>query len=81
MIKKTQGTVHGNTIQLAEHLGLPDGEQVEVTIRQTRQSHKQQWGEGLRRCAGALADTAGLDEDIEQILRERKTAMFREVRE
>lgn len=80
MIKKTQGKVHGNTIELAENLGLPDGEQVEVTIRQTHQSQKHEWGEGLRRCVGALANIPGLDEDIEQILRERKTATFREVR-
>ena len=39
------------------------------------------WGEGLRRCAGALADIPGLDEDMEQILQGRKTAKFREVPE
>jgi hypothetical protein len=40
-----------------------------------------QWGEGLRSCAGALADIPGLDQDLEQILGERKAARFREVPE
>lgn len=32
MIKKVHGTVHGNTIEVTEELGLPEGEQVELTI-------------------------------------------------
>ena len=39
------------------------------------------WGDGLRRCAGALADIPGLDQDMEQILADRKAARFREVPE
>ena len=81
MIKRTRGTVHGNRIELTEDLGLPDGEQVEVTIRQTRETVGSEWGKGLRRCAGALTDIPGLDADIEQILRERKTVAFREISE
>ena len=42
---------------------------------------KEPWGEGLRRCASALAGIPRLDEDMEEILRERKTAKFREVAE
>ena len=40
-------------------------------------------GNGATDCgaAPALADIPGLDQDMEQILAERKTARFREVRE
>jgi hypothetical protein len=39
------------------------------------------WGEGLRRCAGALADSPEMDQYLEEILRERKRATRREVPE
>jgi hypothetical protein len=74
------GIVHGRTIELAQETGVPDGQVVEVVIRPiTPLPGSEPWGEGLRRCAGALAGIAGLDEDMEQILSERKTARFREV--
>jgi hypothetical protein len=50
-----------------------------ITVWIVPMPQEDEWGEGLRRCAGALADIPGLDEDMEQILRERRTAMFREV--
>lgn len=80
MNKIMQGVVHGRTIELEEDVGVPDGQKVEVAIQPIPQSPKR-WGEGLRRCAGALAGIPGLDEDMEQILRERKIAKFREVPE
>jgi hypothetical protein len=82
MNKNLQGTVHGKTIELDEELGVPDGQKVEIAIQiPPTAAPAKPWGEGLRRCAGALADIPGLDEDMEQILRERKTAKFREVPE
>jgi len=81
MTKTVLGTVHGSTIQLQDDLGLPDGQQVEITIRAAVPTSGEPWGEGLRRCAGALAGLPGLDEDMEQILRERKLAVFREISE
>ena len=78
MTKIMNGVVHGRTIELEAEVGVPDGQKVEVAIH-LHSTPKEQWGEGLRRCAGALADIPGLDEDMEQILRERKTARFREV--
>lgn len=74
------GIVHGKTIELAQEAGVPDGQEVEVVIRPIPPlPRREPWGEGLRRCAGALAGISGLDEDMEQILRERKAARFREV--
>ena len=76
------GIVHGKTIVLAEETGVPDGEEVEVVIRAiTATPRNEPWGEGLRRSAGALAGIPGLDEDMRQILRERKTDRFRDVPE
>jgi hypothetical protein len=82
MTKIVHGIVHGKTIEIDQELGLADGQRVEVAIQVTVvASGPEPWGEGLRRCAGALADIPGLDEDMEQILAQRKTARFREVLE
>lgn len=82
MIKTMHGVVHGKTIELQQEPGVPDGQEVEIVIRSiTVTPASEPWGEGLRRCAGALAGISGLDEDMEQILKERKTAKYREVPE
>jgi len=70
------------TIELAQETGVPDGQEVEVVIRPlTALPRREPWGEGLRRCAGALVGISALGEDMEQIRRERKTAKFGEVPE
>ena len=79
MTKTIHGKVHGKIIELDEDLGVADGQDVEVQVKVV--SSTTTWGEGFRRCAGALADVPGLDEDMEQILRERKTDRFRDVPE
>lgn len=81
MIRKIHGTVHGTAIELDENLGLRDGERVEVTVEHLG-SGGAAWGEGLRRCAGALAHSWTEDDDriLEQIQRERKTDPRPEVR-
>ncbi len=82
MTKIMHGIVHGKTIELDQEVGVPDGQKVAVSVEiLPAASPRETWGEGLRRCAGALAGIPGLDEDMERILRERKTAKFREVAE
>lgn len=81
MTKTVIGVVHGKTIELTEELGLADGQQVEIIVRVAKTRTSEPWGEGLRRCAAALADIPGLDEDIEAILKERKSSTFRDVAE
>jgi len=61
MTKTIQGTVHGRTIELAEDLGLGAGQQVELQV--TIVQPPKVWGEGLRRCAGALADEWSEEDD------------------
>jgi hypothetical protein len=54
MTKILHGKVHGKTIELEEDLGVPEGQEVEITLKTV--PTKTPWGEGLRRCAGALAN-------------------------
>jgi len=79
MTKTIHSKVHGKIIELDEDLGVAEGQEVAVQVKVV--SSTTTWGESLRRCAGALADITGLDEDLEQILRERKTDRFRDVPE
>ena len=46
------------------------GQQVEIEIRVVPK--KEPWGEGLKRCAGILADDPEWDEIMDEIYRERK---------
>jgi hypothetical protein len=71
MTKIVHGNVRGKTIELAEDLGLADGQEVEVTVRTVLAT--QAPGEGLRRTEGALADDPHWDAIMEEIYRERKT--------
>lgn len=72
MEKTVHGVVHGNIIHLSERLGVADGEEVEVVVKVV--SMNKAWGEGLRRCAGALAGEWAQEDDriLEQIHQERK---------
>lgn len=72
MTKKLHGKIHGRTIELDEDLGVVDGQEVEVQITFTPRATT--WGEGLRRCAGALADEWSEEDDriLSEIHRDRK---------
>ena len=81
MTKTVHGIVHGKTIELDEDLGIAEGQSVEVTVEVL--STKERWGDGLRRCAGALADdwTAEDDRILEMIHQDRKRETRREIPE
>ena len=81
MTKTVLGTVHGKTIELTQELGLPDGQQVEVTVRPAKPQTSEPWGEGLRRSAGSLADSWSEEDDriLKQICQERKMDTRREL--
>ena len=72
MPKSVHGVIYGKVIQLTEEVGLGDGQEVQVFLEPIRP--KGQWGEGLRRCAGALADewTEADDRILEELHQERK---------
>ena len=67
------GTVHGRTIELDHEPGLPEGQQVTVTVLPAAVPPSLPPGEGLRRSAGAWADDAKeLDEYLEWSRQQRK---------
>lgn len=60
-----KGVVHGKTIELEREPGLPDGQEVTVTVRPADPGRLAP-GEGLRRSAGGWSDDPqGLDEYLE----------------
>ncbi len=75
------GTVHGNRIDLSSSPGLLDGAEVEVVIRIKPPLRK--WGDGLLRCAGALAEswTDADDRILAEIAQAREQSAFRELPE
>jgi hypothetical protein len=64
------GVVRGNTIELKESLGVPDGQEVELVVRGIEPARPR--GEGILRSAGALADDPYWDGIMAEIQRERK---------
>jgi hypothetical protein len=69
------GTVHGRIIEFATEVGLPDGQQVSVTLRPLSPGEGLPPGEGLRQSFGAWADDAAeLDKYLEWNRQQRKTS-------
>ncbi len=67
------GILRGKTIELEREPGLPDGQQVRVTMEPADQGSALLPGEGLRRSAGAWADDAeGLDRYLKWNRQQRK---------
>ncbi len=58
------GVVHGNTIELKEALGMPDGQEIEIQVRVLAKTSTS--GGGFLRTEGALAD----DEEWDLIMAE-----------
>lgn len=80
-MKTTHGKVHGKTIELDEDLALAEGQEVEIQVKVV--PLPKQWGEGLRRCAGALANEWAEEDDriLEGIYQERRQDSRREILE
>lgn len=70
MTKTLHGKVRGRMIELTEDAGLAEGQEVEILLRVVPSA--QPWGEGLHRCAGALADDPEWDGIMEEIYQARK---------
>jgi hypothetical protein len=79
MTKAVHGVIHGKVIQLTEELGLAEGQEVQVFVKAIPPNSP--WGDGLRRCAGALADewTGADDRILEELYQERKRDSRREL--
>jgi hypothetical protein len=75
-----RGLVHGKTIELEEEPGLPDGQEVRVTVEPLPSPDPEQLppGEGLRRAFGAWAgDAEELDKFLDWNREQRKLSRRR----
>jgi len=70
MIKSMHGIIHGRTIELSEDPGVADGQEVEVQVK-VKPSVKE-WGAGILRTAGALANDPYWDAIMDQVHKARK---------
>lgn len=70
MTRTLHGKVHGKMIELDEDLGVAQGQEVEVLV--TIIEPAQQWGDGIRRSAGAWANHPELDAVMQKIHEQRK---------
>ena len=79
MSKLKNGIIHGRTVELSEDPGMDEGQQVQVILRPAEK--KGTWGEGLRRCAGALADSWSDEDDriLDQLHQERQQDSRQEI--
>jgi hypothetical protein len=73
MTKIFRGVMNGKMIELSDDPGVPTGQEVEVSVT-LLPARKAPWGEGLRRCAGALANEWTEEDDriLEGIYQQRK---------
>jgi hypothetical protein len=81
MTRVLHGKINGRTIELTEDLGLAPGEEVEVQVRTLQKTEN--WGEGLKRCAGVLANDWTEEDDriLNEIHQDRKRPTRREIPE
>lgn len=83
MTRTVHGVIHGKTIELDEDLGVAAGQTVEVQVKVVPPAPGRKWGEGIARCAGALANEWTEEDDriFEQIYQDRKLESRREIAE
>jgi len=86
MIDKVRGTVHGRTIEVADDLGLPDGEKVEITIERVKHLPGPPPGwqaDSKKSAAGMMADhwSEADDKILAEIYQGRKQDTRRELTE
>lgn len=68
---KVRGVVCGKIIELDEDLGLPEGQEVEITVKVVPGPGRRP-GEGFLRTEGALADDPEWDDIMEEVYQARK---------
>jgi len=68
--RTTRGIVRGKFIELAQDLGMADGDQVEVIVRAVPGGKA--WGDGIGRSAGGWVDYPEIDAALEEIRTARR---------
>jgi predicted DNA-binding antitoxin AbrB/MazE fold protein len=81
MTKTIHGRIRGKTIELDEDVDIADGEEVEVIVKIAKP--RRPWGEGIKRSAGALANSWTEEDDriLDEIQEDRKRPTHREIPE
>ena len=59
------GTIHGSTIELKQTIGIPDGAEVEITIKQSRMTDEQRKQKLEAAFGGCREDATDLDAFLE----------------
>jgi hypothetical protein len=82
MTKIIHGKIHGRMIELDEDLGLTEGQEVKVSVQVISKDPRRKPGDGLLRCAGALANEWTDEDDriLAEIHEERKHDPRREIK-
>ncbi len=82
MARTVQGTIRGRTIELAEDLGLNDGQEVRVQVTPVTPPPAAR-GDGIQRSAGTLAGEWTEEDDriLEEIYQDRKRDTGRDISE
>jgi hypothetical protein len=76
-VQTFRGIVHGQTIQFGAELGIPDGQEVVVSIALPQGDTTHLAGDGIRLSAGGWNDdVAGLDKFLEEVYSLRHFAMI-----
>jgi hypothetical protein len=81
MTTMLHGKVEGQTIELDEDLGVPEGQEVEITVRVVPSIKTTRTGEGLLLTEGALAVDRYWDAIMEAVHEDRKNDSRRELPE
>lgn len=81
MLRTIYGKIRGQTIELDQAIDLADGAKVEIVIRSAQPSL--QWGEGLKRSAGAMSGFWTPEDDaiLEELHQDREQMISRELPE
>lgn len=66
------GIVHGSTIELQKSLGIPDGAEVEITIKPNRMTDEQRKQKLEAAFGGCREDAANLDEFLDWNKQQRR---------
>lgn len=70
MTRILTGIVHGQTIEFAERLEMPEGASVNVIVNMPERGKI--WGEGIQNSAGAWENYPEVDDVLRQIQEDRK---------
>lgn len=70
-MEQLNGVIHGRTIYLDSDPGFAQGQAIKLSIS-SESAKSGNWGDGIRKAAGSLADMPELDAAMDRIYEDRK---------